>query len=219
MLFRSAALCVLTYLNTIASLIASRMAYDAYGDPDLRSMAFFFGALLLAYGAGALSNFFLNRPFVSDAVIALVVLGTVAAAIIFSAGNIADRGGNMHNVDWRIVPAAVLILFALWMLAAIALACATRLELIPTLAVCTGVFLLGLVSDYYFGARADQGSWWASVLYAVLPNWQIFWMADALEPGKHIPWSYVGRALGYVAGYLAASLALALLLFEDRELS
>src|ERR1041384_1013716 len=40
----AAALCVLTYLNTIASLIASRMAYDAYGDPDLRSMAFFFGA-------------------------------------------------------------------------------------------------------------------------------------------------------------------------------
>ena len=102
---------------------------------------------------------------------------------------------------------------------AIALACATRLELIPTLAVCTGVFLLGLVTDYFFGTRADEGSVWANVIYAVLPNWQLFWMADALEPGKMIPWSYVGKALGYVAGYLVASLALALLLFEDRELS
>jgi hypothetical protein len=112
-----------------------------------------------------------------------------------------------------------LILFALWILAAIALACATRLELIPTLAVCTGVFLFGLMSDYLFGRRAEAGSWWAAALYAVLPNWQLFWMADALEAGKMIPWSYVGKALGYVAGYLVASLALALLLFEDRELS
>ena len=59
----------------------------------------------------------------------------------------------------------------------------------------------------------------ASIAYAVVPNWQLFWLADALENGKVIPWGYVGRAFGYVVGYLGASLALALLLFEDRELS
>ena len=44
-------------------------------------------------------------------------------------------------------------------------------------------------------------------------------VSDALENQKTIPWSYVGQALGYVIGYLGASLALALLLFEDRELT
>ena len=63
------------------------------------------------------------------------------------------------------------------------------------------------------------GSWWASVCYSVIPNWQIFWLADALEGQKKIPWAYVGQALIYVVGYLGAALALALLLFEDRELS
>lgn len=215
----AAALTIVTYVNTIAALIASRMAFDSYGDPDMRSFAIFFVALLLAYGAGALSNYFLNRSFASDAVLATVLLVTVGAAMIFSAGPIVDRAGESHDWDARLIQASVLILFALWILAAVALACATRLELIPTLSICTGIFLLGLMSDYLFGRRAEAGSWWASALYAVLPNWQLFWMADALEGGKSIPWAYVGKALGYVGAYLAASLALALLSFEDRELS
>jgi hypothetical protein len=81
------------------------------------------------------------------------------------------------------------------------------------------VFLLGLTSDYFFGRPAAAGAWWAQALYTVTPNWQLFWLADALEPEKTIPWSYVGKALGYVMAYLGAALALALFLFEDRELN
>jgi hypothetical protein len=57
------------------------------------------------------------------------------------------------------------------------------------------------------------------VLYTIVPNWQLFWLSDALEKGRTIPWTYVGKAMAYVAGYLGAALALAMLLFEDRELS
>jgi hypothetical protein len=104
-------------------------------------------------------------------------------------------------------------------LAGLAVACSTRLEMIPTLAICSGLFLLGLMSDYLFGRPAQQGSWWASVLYTLVPNWQLFWLADALDSGKAIPWGYVGKAFVYMAGYLGAALAVALVLFEDRELS
>jgi len=41
----------------------------------------------------------------------------------------------------------------------------------------------------------------------------------ALEKGKTIPWNYVGKTFVYVAAYLGAALSLALMLFEDRELS
>ena len=77
---------------------------------------------------------------------------------------------------------------------------------------------LGLMSDYLFGRPAEEGSWWASAVYAALPNWQLFWMADTLEGDQKLPWSYVANALGYVAGYLVAALAVGLALFEDREL-
>jgi hypothetical protein len=231
---------------------------------------------------------------VADAVLAVVV--AISLAFLVIAFLTPKNTGYMeeYDVDWRLVPAAVLILLALFVLAGIAVTCATRYDMIPTLAICTGVFLLGLMSDYLFGRRAEPiwtsgnlaeesrelrrtdgqrqlltaalerydadqdgflnraeadkisvedhralrraglgGAWWAEALYTLIPNWQLFWLADALEgkPGSTIelpdgttkpnviPWGYVGRAAGYTLGYLGATLALGLLLFEDRELS
>jgi hypothetical protein len=152
--------------------------------------------------------------------------------------------------------------------------------MIPTLAICSAFFLLGLMSDYLFGRRADPvwrydlkeemsssrwsesqktllkeiadkydqdrngkldraerdkisvadkarlaqsgmgGSRWASVLYTVTPNWQLFWLADALDEGKStFHWGYVGKAFAYMLGYVGAVLAVAVMLFEERELS
>jgi hypothetical protein len=273
------ALTLLTYVNLLSALLASRMAFDAYGESDTRSLGIFFGAIIVAYAVAGFSNYFLQRPFVADAVLAVVLLTTVAFVIGGLVIKATDRPFRADTtVDWRLLPAAILILFALWILAGLALACSTRYDMIPTLAICTGVFLLGLMSDYLFGRRAEPvwmanlqsemdnprfsdqqkkllrettekydknkdgrldlseqtlsaedkerlanagmgGSWWASVLYTVLPNWQLFWLADALEGKNQIPWSYVGKAFGYVVGYLGAALALGLLLFEDRELS
>lgn len=274
------ALAVLTYVNALSALLASRMAFDAYGDADTRSLGIFCGILALGYAAAGFANYFLRRPFVANAVGAVVLAATLAFVVIVNFTTTANRYGQAPNdVDWRLVPAALLVLFALLVLAGLALACSTRFEMIPTLAICTAVFLLGLMSDYLFGRRAEPvwasslqaeletsrwnaaqhqllrsivdkydankdgrlalaeqdrlsaedkaalaragmgGRWWASVLYTVVPNWQLFWLADALEGKNQIPWSYVGRAFGYVVGYLGASLALGLVLFEERELS
>ena len=78
------------------------------------------------------------------------------------------------------------------------------------------------------------GSWWAAALYTLVPNWQLFWIADAVaESGGGQPtfgqvttykaepfyWRYVAKALAYAAGYIGATLALAIVFFEERELS
>lgn len=215
----AAALVVLVYVSMLAALLASRMAYDAYGSTDWLGLGVFYAFIGLAYVLGGFSNFFLRRPFVSDAVLSLVVTTTLAFVLI----NFISKEGRLQpwgtGIDWRMVPAGVLLLFAVWILAALALACSTRLEVIASLAVCSAFFLLGLMSDYLFGRRAESGQWWATVLYTVLPNWQLLWMADALDQERHIPWSYVGTALGYVVAYVGAALAVALALFEDRELT
>ncbi|HLP78281.1 MAG TPA: hypothetical protein VK327_15355 [Candidatus Paceibacterota bacterium] len=214
------ALTLMTYVNLVAALVTSRMVFDAYGSTDLAAVGIFAGALVLAYALGGFSNFFLRRSFVSDAFFAMIVTVTVAAYVIFQFTKQQQSLGEMAQVDWRIVPAAILILFATWILAALALACSTRLDMIPTLAVCSAFFLLGIMSDYLFGRPADKGAWWASVLYTVTPNWQLFWLADALETGKStFHWGYVGKAFAYVIGYVGAALSVAVLLFEDRELS
>jgi ABC-type transport system involved in multi-copper enzyme maturation permease subunit len=224
------ALAVLTYVNCLCSLLAGRMSFDVYGSPDLIALAIFYGSVVLAFASGGLTNFFARRPFVPDAVMFLTGMVTLAFIII----NFVNKDGKFQTfgtgIDWRVAPASVLILLALFLLAAIALACSTRLEMIPTLAICTAVFLVGIMSDYLFGRVSVEeagnpgiwhgvGAWISSALYTIVPNWQLFWLSDALEKGKTIPWSYVGKALGYVVTYLGAALALAMLLFEDRELS
>src|SRR5712671_8107930 len=120
------ALTLLTYVNMVASLLASRMAFDAYGSTDLFAVGVFVLSLIVAYASGGFSNFFLRRPFVSDAVFSLILMVTVAFVVI----NFFTKDGHSQEfatgVDWRMIPAGVLILFALWILAALALACSTR---------------------------------------------------------------------------------------------
>ncbi len=215
-----AALTVLTYINLLCVLLTSRMAFDAYGGTDLFALGLFVLAVVLAYAMGGFSNFFLRRPFVSDAMFSLVVTLTLAFVVI----NFFNKEGHAQafaaGIDWRLVPAGLLLLLALYILAGLALACSTRLDIIPTLAVCSAFFLLGIMSDYLFGRPAQAGSWWAGVLYAVTPNWQLFWLADALDAGKStFHWGYVAKAFGYAVAYVGAALAVAVALFEDRELS
>ena len=215
----AAALTLLTYVNLVAALLASRMAFDAYGSTDWFAVGIFALSLVLAYLLGGFSNFFLRRPFVSDAVFSLLLMVTIGFIVI----NFYTKEGKPQDfaagVDWRLIPAAILILFALWILAGLALACSTRFDMIPTLAICSALFLVGIMSDYLFGRPAEAGSWWASVLYTVTPNWQLFWLADALATGKDtFQWGYVGKSFIYVVGYVGAVLAVAVSLFEDREL-
>jgi len=216
-----AALTLMTYINLLAALLASRMAFDAYGSTDKLGLGLWSLFMVLAYAFGGLSNFFFRRPFVSDAVFSLVFTTTAAFVLI----NFINKEGQAQpfaaGVDWRLAPAGALLLLAIWMLAALALACSTRLEMISTLAVCSGLFLFGLMSPHLFGRWAAEGSWLGEFFYALLPNWQLFWVADALETEKAVPglWSYVGKAFAYCLCYVAASLAVALMLFEDRELN
>src|SRR5262245_21704901 len=114
----AAALTVLTYVNVLACLLASRMGYDAYGDADVVGFGIWTAGFVLAYAAGGFSNFFLRRPFVSDAVLAVVAFATLAFLLnaTLSKADPTSRNltlGAFEKVDWRLVPAGVLILFAL----------------------------------------------------------------------------------------------------------
>jgi hypothetical protein len=260
------ALALLTYVNLVAALLASRMAFDAYGSTDLFALGLFLLSLVVAYLLGGFSNFFLRRPFVSDAVFGVLVMVTVAFVVI----SFYDQHGKPREfgtgVDWRMIPAAV--------------ACSTRLDMIPTLVICSALFLLGIMSDYLFGRQAEPvwrydlteefnssrwsesqksllreiagkydkdrngklesaeresmsvedrqrlaragmgGTWWASALYTVTPNWQLFWLADAVAEEKStFHWGYVSKAFVYMVAYVGAVLTAAILLFQERELS
>lgn len=217
-----AAVWLLAFTNLLASLLASRMAYDAYGDADTLGIAVFFGAIALSFLFGAFTNYFHRRNLSGDAFLSQVILVTGVFLILTFAVELKHPGQSAaQTVDWRLLPAGALILFALLLLSAIALACSTRLDTVPTLIVCTIIFLAGLVSDYAFGRPAEQGAWWAAITHAILPNWQLFWITDAIQSDRTLDgiWRYVAKTAIYLSAHIGIALVVAYSLFENRDLA
>ncbi len=211
----AAVMLAFSLLMTCATILAARTArmpfvHDWWGSGPLLA------ALPLALAFGGLQNYLFRRPFASRAFGALLVLVPLA---VFASG---FQSGEEAPAPWgaalplAVLPAGVLIALAILLLTALALALATRLDVVPALVASSVVFLAGLMADYIFGRRAGQGPVWA-LLDGLTPNFQHFWAADAL-PADGVPWGYVARAAGYAACYLVAVLAAGIIAIRRMEL-
>ncbi len=163
---------------------------------------------------------FLNYVYEWNAPSTGVVLGTIFSgfAILFL---------FFVNKEWKFNPAdnhfeafdiiaSILLLFAVYVLVALAVLFSTRLNEVLTLTCCVGIFLLGLISDWVFGRFADQHLW-ANIGSKLTPNLQIFWVSDAIYESGTIPVRYLWLAGGYTLLYIAGILALAIAAFQRRQ--
>ena len=175
------------------------------------------GALLVTLLVAVAANYFFDKPFPSAVSWAAVVV----FSLVFVAYGFFDK--ELKPVPYLSAYSAdtmraCMVLFpTVLILTAAAVACATRLSLVLSIVGCSVFYIVGILSDYMFGRFAAK-SLVAAVPYAVLPNFQVFWMGDALSVETTIPWSYVTRSLGYGAVYTAALVLLAMFLFETREI-
>jgi hypothetical protein len=114
--------------------------------------------------------------------------------------------------------ALVLLAPAVLIMAVLAVGCSTRMDVVPVMCVCSVLFFLGLISAHLF--RNGSGAVWGPVslvLYALIPNWQYFWMADAMAVNRSIPVSYVWWCFGYALIYCVVGSVWAAVLFLNRE--
>ena len=198
-----------------AVVMSTRTAANLFF-PDWWSGAPLLAAPPLAFAAAGTINYLRRRPFVSTAFGLLLA----ALAIAFVVSGMLDAGGRLVPFgtlySWKTVPATALVLLATLVLTGIAVSLAIRLDTVPTLSICSVIFLVGLMSDYLFGRHAGS-SRLAAGLYRLLPNGQHFWVADALTGDGAIPWAYVARAALYAAFYLAGVLSLGMIAFRHME--
>lgn len=211
----AAVLLAFSLLMLCANLLATRTArmpflYDWWGSGPL------FVALALALVAGGLQNFLWRRPFASRAFGALLFLLPLAVGVSGAQPPEEAQTAWGAALPLALIPAGALLALAILLLAAIALALATRFEVTPTLALCSVLFLWGLMSDYLLG-RAAQHNRWLAALDGLTPNFQHYWSADALA-GHGIPWAYVGQTAAYTVFYLAAVLSAGILAFRRMEM-
>ena len=123
------------------------------------------------------------------------------------------------GTDWnpQLAIAILLVFEALAVIVAIAVAVSTRLGPALTLVACALAFVLGTTSDFFLGRYADT-SFAMRVAYALPLNTQFHWLADALSQGHPVSVEYVMLVTLYSAAYATAALAVAVALFQTREI-
>ncbi|MCE2881522.1 MAG: ABC transporter permease subunit [Planctomycetaceae bacterium] len=201
-------------------------------------IVFGIGALLAAAGIGAWMNYFYGKSFAAWCLsLAVPFLGLAyLLALFFDAEwNSVELSRQFQPEIWK---AIFLIALATLVLNALAIAASTRLGQVLTLVIVIGVFVLGLLSDWMLGraiaentallerAAAGEatvssgqrvGMAFFSFCRAALPNFQLFWLSDALTQKKAIPAEYIGYAVPYALALVTALLSLATMLFQRRE--
>lgn len=131
---------------------------------------------------------------------------------------LVDSSREIQGME--ILKASCLIFWAVGLLAGLAIAASTRLGLLPTFLINILAVGAGLVSNQMIKPLAELPGLWGglwTVAYRMIPNFQFFWMVDALNEYRLIPLSYVVSTSGYALAYIVALLLLAMSLFETRE--
>jgi len=205
-------------LITMAFLMAARhgVLETASDEIDWTVIAAASAAALATFLITGLMNYVYDWNFPSTG----VVLGTIFSgfAILFLVFVDRDWKFNPQNNRFEMfdIAASALLLMAMSGLVALAILFSTRFNEVITLTCCVGIFLLGLISDWIFGRFASQHLW-AKIAYILTPNLQIFWVSDAIYEKGAVPAAYLLQTASYTALYTAGILALAIALFQRRQ--
>jgi len=214
----TAAVILAHYICTIALLMAIRhgVLESASDTHDWTVLSTAAAAGLAVVLLSAFFNYVYDWKFSSTA----IVLAAIAATIIIVFLALIDRDWkfNPHNnrINALDIYGSLLLLLAAIIIVALAVTLSARFNIVITLSACIGVFLLGLVSDHTFGSLAKT-KLWAKICYFAIPNLQIFWISDAIYEGSQVPLKYIGITAFYALCYTAGILALAIALFQRRQ--
>ena len=207
----AAAVTLAHYICTAAMLLAVRhgVLESASDTHDWTVITAAGSILIAAILIAAFLNYTYDWNFSATAIILIAVFASIAILVLA----FIDR-------DWHFNPqnnaftafdfyASALLLMAVIVLVALAIMFSARLNVILTLTCTVSIFLLGLISDYAFGRLADTHLW-AKIGKTLTPNFQVFWISDAIYEGSAIGAEYLLITAGYATLYTTAILALAI---------
>ena len=210
----SAAAFLFTAICNLGTVVSIYIAVDQFRF-DMALYYGFLGALLLGCVIGMLFNFWRGSAFseITAYAVAALMLLLVGYCRLFQPTPQADTT--------NIIRALLAIDMAVVIMSTIAVSTAIHFDVVPNLCVCTVVFFLGLISNHLFGKPTD---WEAlnvlfAAIYAILPNWQFFWLADALATHKSIPNAYLLNCAVYTLLYAVTMAAWGVATFQNREVA
>lgn len=206
------------FLITMAFLMITRhgVLETASDEMDWTVIIAACSAIFFTFSITTFLNYIYDWNFPSTTVITGTIFFSFAILfLLFVDKEWKFNPADNHFQSFDII-ASALLLFALFVLVALAILFSTRFNEVLTLTFCVGIFLLGLISDWVFGRFADQHIW-AKIGSVLTPNLQLFWVSDAIYESGTIPAGYLLLAITYSALYTAGILALAVAFFQRRQ--
>lgn len=209
------ALTVFTFSMIAASFVAVMIAKDQFR-LDFGAMAFYYGVLAVCALTAAVLNYLEGISFPSAITFLTAAALPIYAVLLYLVQGAPDDEGFIPPLQF--ITALSLLFPAVWLMGAISAALATRCGIVTNLTSCSILFFLGLISKYV-STHWLGGGFSGNLFSAILPNWQYFWMADALAAHTQIPLRYLGWALVYSIIYGGFWAVWAMALFNDREVA
>jgi ABC-2 type transport system permease protein len=206
------------YICTIALIMAIRngVLENADSTNDYTVIGTAGVIVVLTCLLSAFLNYTYDWKTTSTAMVLLAGLGTIGLIFLIFFDRDWKFNPANNNINAIDIYGSVLLFLAAVIIAALAVALSCRFNIVVTLSACVGVFLLGLVSDWAFGALAKTHLW-AKICYFAIPNLQVFWISDAIYEGSTVPIKYVLIGATYAICYTGGILALAVALFQRRQ--
>jgi ABC-type transport system involved in multi-copper enzyme maturation permease subunit len=165
------------------------------------------------------------------AVLVLFVIISAVLLILMSYKPIYDARETTRAVTtWQqgleeiatTLPVLGLYFMETMVIAAIAVALATRLPLLANFITCFVIYVIGnLTSPLVASAQGNNElvGFVGKLIAVIVPNLNVFNVQSAVDAGNPIPLIYLAAAFNYLVCFAIAIWMLAMLLFEDRDLA
>lgn len=204
--------------------MATYSAYNIYTFDGV-ALLIYFVALIIPVIFGGLRNYFSGASFSANSIYAFgATLPIALVTVYFRLSSILWELGGPNSINRffafsDLAPVLILIVLALMMIGTIAAAFATLFPFLINLILCVGIFLLGLVSGPWLKFVFGEDSFRGELLAAIIPDWQIFWMTQALSAEAHVPAKYIFYSIGYMIVYSIVLTLWATVCFQNTELA
>lgn len=208
------ALVVFVFICNCATITAIIIAKDQF-NMNMGAYYIFFAVIVGCAIFGLICNYMYGKSFASNSIMAMLVSVPLVTLIL----SLTNQHADVPFI--ALIPALLLLFMAVATMGTITVAIASRLDMVANLSICTVIFFLGLISSYLFNHTFDSPliNFTNHTLYALLPNWQFFWLADALASQQQIPASYVIWTFIYTLLYMLFCGMWAIIMFQNLELA
>ncbi len=212
------------YILGIVYLLISRIgvamaAYDEKTDWVVEPVGW--GSIALALFVPMACNYLYNWKFGTVFTFFAAILATLNLVLAGIFTRTWEWNPAASGMDWNLLGPLLLTAFAVLVITAVALAAATRLNLVMTLLVCSVIFILGLMMGPELGRVLQESSGMnhrlAWVAMGILPCLNFFVASNAIYNETPVAASYIAQVGLYTAFYVGGLLCLTIALFRHRE--